>query len=85
MMHGKLAVFDAEWAIVGSSNLDRQSLEHSYEVNLILEGAGIPERLRRRFERDFAESRPVTLESLAARGLLPRVLDALASLLLRLV
>ena len=29
MMHAKVAQFDEEWAVVGSSNLDRQSLEHT--------------------------------------------------------
>ena len=85
MMHAKVAVVDSEWAIVGSSNLDRQSLEHSYEVNLILEGGDIPDLLRARFDRDFEESEAVTEASLAARGPLERLVDAFASLLLRLV
>jgi phosphatidylserine/phosphatidylglycerophosphate/cardiolipin synthase-like enzyme len=37
MMHAKVAVFDSSWALIGTSNLDRQSLEHSYEVNLLVE------------------------------------------------
>ena len=54
-------------------------------MNLIFEGGGVPERLRERFERDFTTSRPVTAATLDARGPWTRLVDALASLLLRLV
>lgn len=85
MMHGKLAVFDDEWAVIGSSNLDRQSFEHSYEVNLIIEGGGIPALLREAFRRDLAFSRRLDEHSLEARGPVERVVDRLAALLLLLV
>lgn len=85
MMHGKVAVFDDQWALVGTSNLDRQSLEHSYEVNLIVEGGELPRRLRERFERDCEVSRRVDAASLAARGPFERAYDRLASVLLWLV
>ena len=35
MMHAKLAVFDDSLAVLGTSNLDRQSLDHSCEVNAV--------------------------------------------------
>ena len=82
MMHGKLAVFDDEWAVVGTSNLDRQSLQHAYEVNLIVEDAELPSALRRAFAADVSRSRAVDERSLAARGTLERVVDRLAALLL---
>ncbi len=83
MMHAKLACFDESWAIVGSSNLDRQSFEHSYEVNLVLDDPGIAKRLRDQMDADLSEARVVDLDSLARRGLLERLLDRLASILLR--
>jgi cardiolipin synthase len=85
MMHAKVAVFDAEWGIIGTSNLDRQSFEHSFEVNLIVEGGVIPEQLRDRVEADFAHSEPLSLDALAARGLFERAVDRLASLALYFV
>ncbi len=85
MMHGKLAVFDDEWAMIGSSNLDRQSFEHSYEVNLIVEGAGIPALLREAFARDISLSRRLDERSLEARGPVERLVDRLAALLLLFV
>jgi len=83
MMHAKLACFDDDWAIVGTSNLDRQSFEHSYEVNLVIDDAGVAKRLRDRIDADIARARPVDLASLAGRGLWERVLDRCAALLLR--
>lgn len=83
MMHAKIACFDDDWAIVGTSNLDRQSFEHSYEVNLVIEDPGVAKRLRDRIDADIARARPVDLESLAGRGLWERFLDRWAALLLR--
>jgi cardiolipin synthase len=82
MMHAKLSVFDGEWAIIGTSNLDRQSFEHNFEVNVIVEGGAIPRRLRERFRSDLERARPVDFESLAARGFFERIVDRLASLVL---
>jgi cardiolipin synthase len=83
MMHAKLACFDDGWAIVGTSNLDRQSFEHSYEVNLVIDDDGAAKRLSDRIDADIARARPVDLESLARRGLWERFLDRWAAVLLR--
>jgi cardiolipin synthase len=83
MMHAKVACFDQSWAVVGSSNLDRQSFEHSYEVNLVIEDEGVAKRLRDRIDADLARARRVDLASLARRGWLDRLLDRLAAVLLR--
>jgi len=85
IMHAKVALFDERWAIVGSSNLDRQSFEHSYEVNLVLEGGDVAEQVALAFERDIEISEPVDSERLARRGWLERMVDRLAALLLRVV
>ncbi len=85
VMHAKVAVFDRRWAIVGSSNLDRQSFEHSYEVNLLLEGGDVAKRLTEVFERDLAASDRVDEGRLAQRGPVERWLDRLSSLLLRII
>jgi cardiolipin synthase len=85
MMHAKTAVFDESVAIIGTSNLDRQSFERSYEVNLVIAGGEVPRSLRRNFERDCAGATSLDEASLAARGPLESSLDALAALLLRFV
>jgi cardiolipin synthase len=85
MMHAKVGVFDRRFAIVGSSNLDRQSLGHSYEMNLVLRGDELIDRLDEGFERDVARARRVDATSLAARRAWERLLDALAASVLRLI
>ncbi len=82
MMHAKVAVFDAHWALLGTSNLERQSLEHSYEVNLLVAGSGLPLSLSRMLEEDMRRSKEVTLEDLAARSPWRRLRDRLAALFL---
>jgi cardiolipin synthase len=79
MWHGKAAVFDDAWAVVGSSNLDRQSFELSYEVNLVIEGGGIAAELRRAFERDREGSIHLDTDTLASRGLFERAIDRIAA------
>ena len=81
MMHAKVAVFDGRWALLGTSNLDRQSLQHSYEVNLLLEGEGIPARLDAMLLRDMQRSREITLAELEARGAFERLRDRVAAFL----
>jgi cardiolipin synthase len=82
MMHAKVAVFDGRWALLGTSNLDRQSLQHSYEVNLLLEGEGIPPRLDAMLARDMGGSREITLAELEARNPFERLRDRAAAFLL---
>lgn len=85
MMHAKVAVFDEDFAIVGTSNLDRQSFEHSYEVNVILESPDVASDLRARFAHDLSGATLVDLARLARRGPIERLVDACCAWLLRLV
>ena len=82
MMHAKVAVFDDGWAILGSSNLDRQSLQHSYEVNLIVEGGALPERLTAMIGDDIEAAVEITAERLARRPFGERLRDAIAGFVL---
>ena len=83
MMHAKLACFDTHWCAVGTSNLDRQSFEHNYEVNLIVEDAEFAKGAAAVFDADAARAREVSLESLGRRSLLERMLDGFWALVLR--
>ena len=85
MLHAKSAVFDNRWVLVGTSNLDRQSFEHSYEVNVILEGGAVAARLQAMFDRDRDRSTRVDERMLARRGLLERLLDRLSAVILRFI
>jgi len=83
MLHAKSAVFDDQLAIVGSSNLDRQSFQHNYEVNLVVVGAELPRQLDRLFESDLRQSAALTLEDLSRRGPFTRAIDFLAARVVR--
>jgi cardiolipin synthase len=83
MMHAKLACFDDGFAVVGTSNLDRQSFYHSWEVNLIVEDRDFAKRVSDAFDADFARARAVDLDVLARRSFLDKLRDRLAAILLR--
>ena len=82
MMHAKLAVFDESWAVLGTSNLDRQSLEHSYEVNLVVEGGELPGKLSDLLDADATDSRAITALELKQRSWACRMRDRLAAAIL---
>lgn len=85
MLHGKTTVVDGVWAMAGTSNLDRQSFEHSYEVNLVLDGGAIPAALAAVHEADVARATRVDAARLAGRGVLERALDRACTLALWVV
>jgi len=79
MMHAKAAVFDDDVAVVGTSNLDRQSLRHSYEVNLVVLGRGLPVSLSNMLEQDIGEARPLTEADAGSRFSFRRLRSRLAA------
>jgi cardiolipin synthase len=85
MLHAKCTIVDDGWSIVGTSNLDRQSFEHSYEVNLVVDGAVTARALGEAFERDVSRSTRVDADALAGRGPFERLFDWCAGWLLRAI
>ncbi len=85
MLHAKSTVVDGRWAIVGTSNLDRQSFEHSYEVNLVIEGGSVPPALAAMFDRDLTASSRIDQGVLEARRWFTRLIDWLAAFVLRVI
>lgn len=79
MLHAKTSVVDDQWGMAGTSNLDRQSFEHSYEVNLVVEGGGFPAELAALFDADVAEATRIDAQRLARRGILERLVDRLCA------
>jgi cardiolipin synthase A/B len=59
-LHAKVAVVDADWATVGSSNIDPLSLLLNLEANVVVLDAGFAGDLRQRFEAALAVSTEVT-------------------------
>lgn len=77
-LHAKTALID-NWAIVGSSNLNRRSLLHDFEVDVVLVQAETKLQLANRFLQDLGESEQV----LTARGGLTAFLGRVISRLLK--
>jgi cardiolipin synthase len=67
-MHGKVALFDEEWATVGSSNLDPLSLSLNLEANVVIQDRAFNARLREKLMPLLCERcTPVKIEDTAAR------------------
>jgi len=78
MLHAKVAVFDRKVAILGSANLDRRSLDLSFELNAILFGGASVARVRASVLAILAASVPYGIEP---RRLPGRLVDAMARVL----
>ncbi|MFM0321832.1 phospholipase D-like domain-containing protein [Caballeronia glebae] len=78
MLHGKVAVVDADWATIGSSNLDALSLVLNNEANMVLvnhpEIAGLHDAILQAFD----EGRPIDEKHYASRPITERMLNWLA-------
>ena len=78
VLHAKTALVDGVWATVGSTNLDWRSFLHNHELNAVVLGAEFGAQVQAMFERDLAESQPITLEQWRRRSLDLRVKELFA-------
>jgi cardiolipin synthase len=83
MMHAKVMIVDGIWSVVGSTNFDHRSFGLNDEVNLAACDEGLARQLHADFQRDLAESRPVTYRDWCARPLFERGHECLGWLLER--
>jgi len=70
LLHAKTMVVDDALAVIGSSNMDRRSLDLNFENNVLFESVELAAQLRDRqdrwletsvaIDRDAATSRPIT-------------------------
>ena len=58
ILHSKTAVID-NWAVVGSSNFNRRSLVHDFEVDLVLSKPKTRDELVQSFETDLKDAQEV--------------------------
>ncbi len=85
-LHAKVAVVDADWATVGSSNIDPLSLLLNLEANVVVRDADFAAALTAQLDLAFAQSQEVTAAPGrgGVRGWLQRALVAwLANVYLR--
>ncbi len=82
MMHAKTLVADDAWAVIGSANMDERSMELNEENVVGIAHEPFARAVADGLERDFARSRPVTLEEWRRRPLWMRALEVLAKALI---
>jgi cardiolipin synthase A/B len=76
MLHAKTIMCDNRWVRVGSSNLNPSSLLGNYELDVLIEDAGLADAMEDQFRRDVARSREVSSRPLRGPRRLSRSLPA---------
>ncbi len=85
-LHAKVAVVDADWATVGSSNIDPFSLLLAREANLVVRDTGFAAGLRQSLEAACAESGiEIAADTLPTRTWAMRWISRVAYGLIRLM
>ncbi len=76
MLHAKAYIFDGQWCVVGSSNLDFRSLRWNDEGNAGIFGEGFALEMRRIFEDDAAQSLRLDIERWRRRPMMEKFKEA---------
>ena len=76
MLHTKIMVVDSAAALVGSSNVNRRSLDHDEEVAMVVIEADVVDTLEKHFLEDLERSRKIDLERWENRPAHRRVIEA---------
>jgi cardiolipin synthase len=62
VLHAKTAVIDSAWSTIGSSNIDRRSFIHNYELNVVVVDPAFGRDMESAFAEDLRDCKEVTLE-----------------------
>ncbi len=76
MIHAKTIVADGRWARVGTSNLNASSLIGNYELDVVIEDAGLARAMEQQFRRDMAQSVEVVRQPRHSPRALRRVMPS---------
>jgi len=80
VLHAKTAVIDSAWSTVGSTNIDRRSFLHNYELNVVVVDPGFGADMESAFNEDLRDSKQVTLDAWRHRPWSDRVKEMAARL-----
>jgi cardiolipin synthase len=75
MLHTKIMVVDGAAALVGSSNVNRRSLDHDEEVAMVVIDQASVDLLDHQFIEDLRHSRQIDLSRWQTRSALQRTLE----------
>ncbi len=78
LLHAKTALIDGVWSTIGSTNLDWRSFLHNDEINAVVLGTEFGVQMKSMFDKDLAESNPITLAAWRERSLVRRVKEQAA-------
>ena len=78
VLHAKSGLVDADWAFVGSANLDRRSFFLNDELTLAVHGTALNAMLAEQFGRDLFDALPLQLPHWRRRSRLRRWREQLA-------
>tara|TARA_B100001179_G_C18599010_1_gene408961 strand:+ start:656 stop:2089 length:1434 start_codon:yes stop_codon:yes gene_type:complete len=81
LLHAKTLVVDDRLVLIGSSNMDRRSLDLNYENNILLESTAIAAMVRNRQEKWLEECVQVEREDACSRPLARRLGDNLLTMI----
>jgi cardiolipin synthase len=77
MIHAKIAIVDAAWSVLGSTNFDNRSFGINDEINLAVLNPAVARRLTADFEDDVSHAHRVTLDAWQRRGAVERLAEEL--------
>ncbi len=72
VLHAKAAVIDGNWSTIGSSNIDRRSFLHNYELNVVVIDEPFGQEMENAFREDIRNSRQISQPSWGERPLVAR-------------
>lgn len=78
MMHGKGVIMDDEWAMVGSSNIEKAGFYDNYEANIKINDYAFVKEIKGRILSWIEESREFDAKKWAKRGIWHRMNEWLA-------
>lgn len=75
ILHAKTAVFDGLWSVIGSANLDFQSLRRNDEGNVGILDTKFGTRMMDIFQEDLKQSKKILLEEWRRRPLFEKIFE----------
>lgn len=76
MLHAKALVADSCWTRIGTSNLNASSLLGNYELDVLIENAGLAKQMEDQFRKDSAQSAEIVRGKLRAPERFQKVLPS---------
>ena len=83
ILHSKTAVFDDKWSIVGSANLDMQSLRRNEESNVGILDSDFGREMSKAFHRDLQEADKIELSTWQDRPLYQKFLEKIFAAIMK--